>query len=125
MQRHLLFIDKIPTTMADEKSNALFDRANHVIVGGVNSPVRAFKAVGGKPIFIDKASGARLYGADGTAYIDYVGSWGPALLGHAHPSVVRAVQETASLGLSFGAPTAREVLFAEAIRSRYPSIQKL
>src|SRR5512144_1244000 len=111
--------------MSDPQSKALFERARAVIPGGVNSPVRAFRAVGGEPIFIARASGARVYGEDGAAYIDYIGSWGPAILGHAHPDVVRAVQKAAEGGLSFGAPTAGEVRFAEAVRGLYPSIEKL
>jgi glutamate-1-semialdehyde 2,1-aminomutase len=111
--------------MSDPQSKALFERARAVIPGGVNSPVRAFRAVGGEPIFISRASGARVYGEDGREYIDYIGSWGPAILGHAHPDVVRAVQEAAAGGLSFGAPTAREVRFAEKVRELYPSIAKL
>ena len=95
------------------------------IPGGVNSPVRAFRAVGGQPVFIARAEGARIYDESGGEYIDYIGSWGPALLGHAHPDVVRAVQDAASRGLSFGAPTAGEVQFAEAVRALYPSIAKL
>jgi glutamate-1-semialdehyde 2,1-aminomutase len=111
--------------MSDPESRALFERAREVIPGGVNSPVRAFRAVGGEPIFIQRASGAHIYGADGRAYIDYVGSWGPAILGHAEPSVVRAVQQAAEGGLSFGAPTAREVEFALAVKKLYPSIAKM
>jgi glutamate-1-semialdehyde 2,1-aminomutase len=111
--------------MSDLQSRALFERARAVIPGGVNSPVRAFRAVGGEPVFIARAEGARIYGEDGTTYVDYVGSWGPAILGHAHPSVVRAVQEAAARGLSFGAPTAGEVRFAEAVRGLYPSIAML
>jgi glutamate-1-semialdehyde 2,1-aminomutase len=111
--------------MADAQSRALFERARALIPGGVNSPVRAFRAVGGDPVFIARAEGARIYGEDGKAYIDYVGSWGPAILGHAHPDVVRAVQEAAARGLSFGAPTAGEVRFAETVRGLYPSIAKL
>lgn len=111
--------------MSDSISQSLFDRARAVIPGGVNSPVRAFRAVGGNPVFIARASGANVYGEDGTKYIDYVGSWGPALLGHAHPDVIAAVKEAADGGLSFGAPTEREVRFAEMIRSLYPSIDKL
>lgn len=104
---------------------ALFERAQIVIPGGVNSPVRAFRAVGGEPVFVARAAGARIFGADGSEYVDYVGSWGPALLGHAHPEVVRAVQRAAADGLSFGAPTEREVRFAEMLRELYPSIRKL
>lgn len=111
--------------MADTISAQLFERACAHIPGGVNSPVRAFRAVGGGPVFIERASGSRLYGADGTAYIDYVGSWGPALLGHAHPDVVSAVQKAAGRGLSYGAPTELEVRFAEMIVERYPSIDML
>jgi glutamate-1-semialdehyde 2,1-aminomutase len=111
--------------MSDSQSKALFERARAVIPGGVNSPVRAFRAVGGEPIFIARAEGSRVYGEDGRTYIDYIGSWGPAILGHAHPEVVRAVQEAAARGLSFGAPTAGEVRFAEAVRDLYPSIAKL
>jgi glutamate-1-semialdehyde 2,1-aminomutase len=111
--------------MADPRSKTLFERARASIPGGVNSPVRAFRAVGGEPIFIARAEGARVYDESGGAYIDFIGSWGPAILGHAHPDVVRAVQAAAALGLSFGAPTAGEVRFAEAIRELYPSIAKL
>jgi glutamate-1-semialdehyde 2,1-aminomutase len=111
--------------MSDPRSKALFERARAVIPGGVNSPVRAFRAVGGEPVFIARAEGARVYGEDGRAYVDYVGSWGPAILGHAQPDVVRAVAEAARGGLSFGAPTAAEVRFAEAVRALYPSIAKL
>ncbi|MDC0741806.1 glutamate-1-semialdehyde 2,1-aminomutase [Polyangium mundeleinium] len=111
--------------MSDTISQALFERARAVIPGGVNSPVRAFRAVGGNPVFIARAKGARVFGEDGSEYVDYVGSWGPALLGHAHPDVIRAVQEAAEGGLSFGAPTSREVRFAEAVRALYPGIEKL
>jgi len=111
--------------MSDPQSKALFERARAVIPGGVNSPVRAFRAVGGEPIFIAQAKGAHVYGEDGAEYVDYIGSWGPAILGHAHPDVVRAVQLAAERGLSFGAPTEREVRFAEAVRGLYPSIAKL
>jgi len=111
--------------MSDTISQALFERARALIPGGVNSPVRAFRAVGGNPVFIARAKGARVFGEDGAEYVDYVGSWGPALLGHAHPDVIRAVQEAAEGGLSFGAPTAREVRFAEVVRSLYPGIEKM
>ncbi|HEX9618640.1 MAG TPA: glutamate-1-semialdehyde 2,1-aminomutase [Polyangiaceae bacterium] len=111
--------------MVDDISAKLFARAERRLPGGVNSPVRAFRAVGGNPVFIQRAEGARVFGADGAAYLDYVGSWGPAILGHAFPPVVRAVQEAAARGLSFGAPTELEVLFAEAICERYPSIEML
>jgi glutamate-1-semialdehyde 2,1-aminomutase len=111
--------------MADPISGSLLHRAEALLPGGVNSPVRAFRAVGGHPVFIRSAHGARVVGADGREYVDYVGSWGPAILGHAHPRVVLAVQRAAEEGLSFGAPTELEVEFAEAIVQRYPSIEKL
>ena len=111
--------------MSDSVSTSLFERAEKIIPGGVNSPVRAFRAVGGNPIFIARAAGSKVVGADGAAYIDYVGSWGPAILGHAHPAVVAAVQRAAADGLSFGAPTELEVRFAERVQSLYPSMKKL
>jgi glutamate-1-semialdehyde 2,1-aminomutase len=111
--------------MTDTVSSALFRRAQELLPGGVNSPVRAFRAVGGDPVFIREAKGAYLTGADGQRYLDYVGSWGPMVLGHAHDDVVRAVQDAATRGLSYGAPTELEVRFAEAIRDAYPSIEKL
>ena len=111
--------------MSDETSERLFTEAQAVLPGGVNSPVRAFRAVGQSPIFVSRAEGSRLYGADGREYTDYVGSWGPAILGHAHPEVVRAVERAAKNGLSFGAPTELEVRFAGVIRERYPSIEML
>lgn len=107
------------------KNQELFDRACHHIPGGVNSPVRAFGSVGGTPRFIERAEGAYVWDADGKQYIDYVGSWGPAILGHAHPEVVKAVQDAATKGLSFGAPTAGEVELAELICQRLPSIEKV
>jgi glutamate-1-semialdehyde 2,1-aminomutase len=111
--------------MSDATSSRLLQRAEQLLPGGVNSPVRAFRAVGGQPIFVSAARGSKLVGADGSQYIDYVGSWGPAILGHAHPDVIRAVQAKAEGGLGFGAPTEAEVQFAEAIIERYPSIQML
>jgi len=101
------------------------ERAERLMPGGVNSPVRAFRAVGGHPLFIARAEGARVFDADGNAYLDYIGSWGPAILGHAHPKVVESVCETAKRGLSFGAPTEGEVRFADVIVERYPSIAML
>ena len=109
--------------MSDPKSQALFERACRVIPGGVNSPARAFGAVGTKPVFIARAEGSRVVGADGTAYLDYISSWGPTILGHAHPEVVRAVQQSAERGLSFGAPTELEVEFAEALAQAFPSLE--
>src|SRR3990167_9254091 len=95
--------------MKREKSAALFEEAQKRIPGGVNSPVRAFKAVGGNPIFMKKAKGSKIVDVDGNRYIDYVLSWGPMILGHAHPRVIKAIQKTAAAGTSFGAPTALEV----------------
>ena len=106
-------------------SNALFEKSQRVIPGGVNSPVRAFRAVGGTPVFFREANGAYLWDVDGNKYIDYVGSWGPAILGHAHPEVVRAVQERAAKGLSFGAPTELELLMAERLCALLPSIEQV
>jgi glutamate-1-semialdehyde 2,1-aminomutase len=106
-------------------SQAVFERALQVMPGGVNSPVRAFKAVGGTPPFIASAAGSKLHDIDGKEYIDYVGSWGPAILGHADAQVVTAVQRAAERGLSFGAPTELEVRFAEALRDIYPSLEML
>src|ERR671920_941672 len=108
-----------------EASAALEARATQVIPGGVNSPVRAFKAVGGGPVFMKRGSGCTVEDVDGNTYIDYLGSWGPLILGHAHPQVVAAVQEAAADGTSFGAPTEREVLLAEKISRALPSIELL
>jgi glutamate-1-semialdehyde 2,1-aminomutase len=107
----------------DPVSAALFDRALHVIPGGVNSPVRAFRAVGGTPVFVSRAEGAHIYGADGRRYTDYVGSWGPMILGHANAPVVAAIAHAAARGTSYGAPTELEVRFAERICGLYPSIE--
>jgi glutamate-1-semialdehyde 2,1-aminomutase len=104
-------------------SHALFERAAQIIPGGVNSPVRAFKSVGGNPLFIQRAHGSRLVDADGNEYIDYVGSWGPMILGHAHPQVLAAVHAAVDLGTSFGAPTELEVRLAEAIIAAVPSVE--
>ncbi|WP_062072271.1 glutamate-1-semialdehyde 2,1-aminomutase [Demequina sediminicola] len=101
------------------------ERAAAILPGGVNSPVRAWNGVGGEPTPIASASGARVTDADGREYIDYVGSWGPAILGHAHPTVVQAVQEAAARGLSFGATTEREVELAEEIRGRYAPAERV
>jgi glutamate-1-semialdehyde 2,1-aminomutase len=111
--------------MNHQKSEALFVAAKKVIPGGVNSPVRAFKSVGCNPIFIERAEGSKIYDADGNAYIDYVGSWGPMILGHCHPKVVEAIQRTAASGASFGAPTARETELAELVIEAYPNIEKI
>jgi glutamate-1-semialdehyde 2,1-aminomutase len=110
--------------MPDTDQNAiLFERARAVIPGGVNSPVRAFRAVGGTPRFVRRAQGAYLWDAAGKRYIDYIGSWGPMILGHGHPAVVDAVQRAVTEGFSFGAPTEREVELAEAILAHVPSME--
>ncbi len=106
-------------------SEELFERARGVIPGGVSSPVRAYGSVGGTPRFLASARGAYVTDADGREYVDLVGSWGPAILGHAHPEVVEAVREAAGRGLSFGAPTEAEVELAEAVRARVPVIERL
>ena len=106
-----------------KKSERLFARAQARIPGGVNSPVRAFRAVGGSPVFFERASGPYLFDADGVRYIDYVGSWGPMLAGHSHPAVVEAVQEAASRALSFGAPTESEIELAELLGRLVPSLE--
>ena len=104
-------------------STQLFNQAKHVIPGGVNSPVRSFNGVGGTPIFIDHAKGAYIYDCEGNAYVDYVGSWGPMILGHAHPDVIAAVKTAAEKGLSFGAPTEIETLMAQRVCELLPSIE--
>lgn len=105
-----------------ESSKSLFERAQRSIPGGVNSPVRAFKSVGGTPIFIEKAKGAYLYDADGQHYIDYIASWGPMILGHAYEPVIKAIQEQAAYSTSYGAPTELEIKMAELIKSMAPNI---
>jgi glutamate-1-semialdehyde 2,1-aminomutase len=107
------------------RSSELFERASRSIPGGVNSPVRAFRAVGRQPLFISRAQGAHITDADGNSFIDYIGSWGPMILGHAHPAVVEALREAVSRGTSYGAPTELEIEIAELIRSAYPSIEKV
>lgn len=107
------------------KNQDIFQRAQESIPGGVNSPVRAFKSVGGTPRFIAKANGAYIWDVEGTQYIDYLGSWGPAIVGHSHPEVVKAVQDAAINGLSFGAPTEGEVILAEKICELLPSIEQV
>ena len=107
------------------KSEQLYQRASQSIAGGVNSPVRAFRAVGGTPIFFSKAKGPYLYDADGKRYIDYIGSWGPMIAGHANPTILKAVGDAIKNGLSFGAPTAIETEMAELVKSFFPSMAKL
>jgi len=110
-------------TPSTDRNSQLFERARAVIPGGVNSPVRAFRAVGGTPRFIQRAQGAYMWDAAGQRFIDYIGSWGPMILGHGHPAVLEAVQQAALDGFSFGAPTEREVQLAEAIIGLVPSLE--
>ena len=108
-----------------DKSIALFNQAKSLMSGGVNSPVRAFKNINGNPIFFEKAQGAYLYDADGNKYIDYIGSWGPMIMGHSHPEIVNAIKNQAELGTSYGAPTSLESNVAELIIKNVPSIEKI
>ena len=110
----------MPTTTQSEKD---FEQARKLLPGGVNSPVRAFKSVGGTPRFFARAAGSRVWDVDGNAYIDYVGSWGPMILGHAHPDVVKGVQQTAELGMSFGAPCELEIDLARLVIDMVPSLE--
>lgn len=109
--------------MNQEKSQQLFERAKQSIPGGVNSPVRAYRSVGGTPPFIARGQGSRLWDVDGNEFIDYIGSWGPLLLGHRYPSVIEAIELALEIGTSFGAPTEREIELAELIRSLVPSVE--
>jgi len=109
--------------MKTDKSEALFHRALEIIPGGVNSPVRAFRSVGGNPLFIARGEGSHLFDADGNEYIDYVGSWGPLLLGHRHPEILAALERALTIGTSFGAPTEQEIQLADAIIDAVPSIE--
>ncbi|HEY9446490.1 MAG TPA: aminotransferase class III-fold pyridoxal phosphate-dependent enzyme, partial [Burkholderiales bacterium] len=108
-----------------KNSRKLFAHAQLFIPGGVNSPVRAFRSVGGTPLFLKRGKGAWIWDADGNSYVDYVGSWGPLILGHAHPDVVKAVQQAAEKGLSFGAPTEIEVEMAELLCRLVPSLEQV
>src|SRR3981189_3303169 len=108
-----------------EQSRKLQQRAESMIPGGVNSPVRAFRAVGGDPPFIVRGKGSRLWDADGNEYLDYIGSWGPMILGHAFPEVVEAIQEAAANSASFGASTPAEADLAELVISAFPHMQKV
>jgi glutamate-1-semialdehyde 2,1-aminomutase len=108
-----------------KKSEELFSEALKYIPGGVNSPVRAFRAVGGQPFFVNKAQGANVWDVDGNEYVDYVGTWGPAILGHAHPKIIKAVQDAAEHGTSFGIPNPFEVTMAKLICSLVPSVEKV
>src|SRR5262249_46448684 len=104
---------------AGPRSRELFARAQQSIPGGVNSPVRAFRAVGGDPLFLARGQGARVWDVDGREYLDFVGSWGPLIAGHAHPEILEAVATAAKDGTTFGAPTELEVRFAEIVRAAY------
>ena len=111
--------------MNTEKSKQLYERAIQRMPGGVNSPVRAFRSVGGTPLFIDRAKGSKIYDADGNEYIDYVSSWGPAILGHAREEVIEAVVKACEKGLTYGAPTENEVILADLITELIPSMEML
>lgn len=111
--------------MKTTKSEKLYKKALNLMPGGVNSPVRAFKAVGGNPLFIAKAKGSKIYDVDGNEYIDYVLSWGPLILGHAYPSVVKALKKAIERGTSYGAPTEVEIKLAELIKKAFPSMEKI
>ena len=108
-----------------DQNEVLFDRAQKSIPGGVNSPVRAFRSVGGAPRFIKKALGPHMYDVEGKQYIDYIGSWGPMILGHNNPHVIEAVKEAVDNGLSFGAPTVGEIDIAEEIKRLIPSVEEV
>src|SRR5260370_7828791 len=110
--------------MTHTRSDQLFAEALNYIPGGVNSPVRAFRAVGGQPFFVNKAKGARVWDVDGNEYLDYVGTWAPAILGHAHPKIIAAVQQAAENGTSFGIPNPFEVPIANLNSSPLPTAQK-
>src|ERR1041384_4097048 len=111
--------------MTHAQSEKLFAEALNYIPGGVNSPVRAFRAVGGQPFFVNRASGCRVWDVDGNEYIDYVGTWGPAILGHAHPKIISAVKAAADAGTSFGIPNPFEVTMAKLVCDAVPSVQKV
>src|SRR3954463_5721159 len=110
-------------TPSTDRNAELFARAQRLIPGGVNSPVRAFRAVGGTPRFVARAQGAYFWDANGTRYTDYIGSWGPMILGHGHPAGVEAVEKAVRDGFSFGAPTEREVELAEEIVRHLPAVE--
>src|SRR3990172_1872684 len=109
--------------MKFSKSSKLLERAKNILPGGVNSPVRAFRAVGSNPPFIKKAKGSKIYDIDGNIFIDYVGSWGPMILGHCHPKVAEAVKKAVDKGTSYGAPTPLEVELAELVLEAFPSME--
>jgi len=107
------------------QSEKLFEQACQSMPGGVNSPVRAFKSVGGNPIFLKKASGSKVWDVDDNEYIDYVGSWGPLIFGHAHPQIIEALKRQTELGTSYGAPTELEIELAERVVSLVPSLESV
>src|SRR5919198_3403521 len=109
--------------MSDVRSAELFATAQQLLPGGVDSPVRAFRAVGGTPRFIARGKGSVIWDVDGNGYVDYLGSWGPLIVGHAHPRVVEAVQQAAALGTSYGAPTESEVRLARLVKDAFPSME--
>ena len=111
--------------MNTSTSERLYDRATRVLPGGVDSPVRAFRAVGGKPLFVERGQGPYVWDADGNQYIDYVGSWGPLIAGHAHPAVVAALQAAAARGTSYGMPSRLEIELAEMVSAAVPSVEML
>src|SRR6266581_7991758 len=111
--------------MNRDASEKLFAEALKYIPGGVNSPVRAFRAVGGNPFFVNRASGSKVWDVDGNELIDYVCTWGPAILGHAHPKIIKAVQQTVEHGTSFGIPNPLEVTMAKLVCAAVPSVQKV
>src|SRR3978361_2057949 len=113
------------SSISDLKSAALYGRALAVLPGGVNSPVRAMRAIGRDPLFIDRAEGAEIVDVDGNRYVDYVCSWGPLIHGHAHPEIVAAVVEAAQRGTTFGAPTVAEVCLADEVARRMPAVEML
>ena len=115
----------MPASLTDTRSAELYRRALPVLPGGVNSPVRAMRAIGRDPIFVERGEGAELFDVDGYTYVDYVCSWGPLILGHAHPAVLEAVGEAAARGTSFGAPTAAEVELAELVAARMPAVDMI
>jgi len=110
--------------MKFEKSKELFEKAQKYLVGGVNSPVRAFKSVGATPVFIKKGKGSRIWDEDDNVYIDYVLSWGPLILGHAHDQIINGIKEVANYGTSFGAPTKLEIDMAEMVVKAVPSVYR-
>ncbi len=117
--------DSVSNRVSRPRSESAFHRARELMPGGVNSPARAFGGVGGHPLFMDHATGPYLFDIDGHRYLDYIGSWGPMILGHAHPAVIEAIQKAAVRGTSFGAPTEAESVLAELIMEAVPSVERV